>query len=171
MRQVDAEFARFVADRGRSLRRTAYLLTGDWHAAEDLTQDTLIRLYSVWGRIARRDEVDAYARKTMVRLHLDERRRKRSTEQVTPDPGAATAAVRDQPEARLDLLRVLARLPRRQRTVLVLRFWEDLAVVTVADLVGCSPGTVKSLTSRGLEALRAELDRQGVAFSVEEEKR
>jgi RNA polymerase sigma-70 factor (sigma-E family) len=166
------EFGRFVAARGGSLRRTAYLLTGDWHAAEDLTQDTFIRLYAVWGRLSRRDEVDAYARRTLVRLHLDERRRRRSTEQVVPSAGEGlAAAVDDLAEDRVDLLRALDRLPPRQRTVLVLRFWEDLDVAAVSGLMDCPTGTVKSLTSRALVALRAELSPYGAALVLGDEAR
>jgi RNA polymerase sigma-70 factor (sigma-E family) len=154
----EQEFATFVAGRARSLRRTAYLLTGDWHAAEDLTQTMFIRLYGRWDGLARRDALDAYARKTLVRLYIDERRRKRSTEQVVADaPEGSGRLTDDETEARLDMLRALAALPARQRAVLVLRFWEDLDVATVAQLVGCPEGTVKSLTSRGLDALRAQL--------------
>ena len=133
MSRHDDEFARFVVARGGSLRRTAYLLTGDWHAAEDLTQETFVRLYSAWGRLSRRDALDAYARRTLVRLHLDERRRRRSTEKIVPfvAEGSMTTQV-DLPEDRLDLVCALAMLPPRQRAVLVLRFWEDLDVAGVS---------------------------------------
>lgn len=170
MSQYEEEFGRFVAARGGSLRRTAFLLTGDWHAAEDLTQDTFVRLYAVWGRLSRRDAVDAYARRTLVRLHLDERRRRRSAEQVVPlaDAGLAAASA-DLADDRVDLLRALATLPPRQRTVLVLRFWEDLDVAAVSGLMDCPTGTVKSLTSRALTAVRAELGAQGAAVVLGDE--
>lgn len=170
MSRHDEEFGRFVAARGGSLRRTAYLLTGDWHAAEDLTQEAFVRLYAAWRRLSRRDAVDAYARRTLVRLHLDERRRRRSTEQVVPLAGKGlVAASADRADDRVDLLRALATLPPRQRTVLVLRFWEDLDVATVSGLMDCPAGTVKSLTSRALTALRAELSARGTTVVLGDE--
>jgi RNA polymerase sigma-70 factor (sigma-E family) len=148
MKQSDAAFTDFVVGSSRSLRRTAFLLSGDWHAAEDLTQTTFVRVYAVWGRVSKKGPPLAYARKTLVRLHLDERRRKRSSERLDPDAGAeAAAAVTDQPEDRVDLQRALARLAPRQRAAVVLRYWDDLDVASVAAVMGCAPGTVKSLSS------------------------
>jgi RNA polymerase sigma-70 factor (sigma-E family) len=158
MSEQDSAFTEFVVGSSRSLRRTAFLLTGDWHAAEDLTQAALMRLYAVWGRVSRQGPPLPYARKTLVRLHLDERRRKRSTERLVPDVGVDAAAVEtDRPEDRVDLQRALSALPRRQRAAVVLRYWDDLDVVAVAGILGCAPGMVKSLSSRGLENMRAQL--------------
>lgn len=165
----DEEFVAFAAARGPALRRTAYLLCGDWHAAEDLVQDTLARLYVRWGRLSRRDALDPYARKVLLRLYLDRNRLARSSEVPTAEPGGGAAEADrsdDRPEDRLDLMRALDRLPPRQRLVLVLRFWDDLAVSTVADLMQVPEGTVKSLTARGLDALRAELARHGTLIDV-----
>ena len=151
----DDEFTAYVAARARLLRRSAYLLCGDWHRAEDLTQSALTKVYLAWSRVRRADNVDAYVRQVLVRTYLDEQRRRWRSEQLTgetldgprPDPAAAS-------DQRLDLLRALATLPPRQRAAVVLRCWEDLPITEVARALDCSEGTVKSQTSRGLAALR-----------------
>jgi RNA polymerase sigma-70 factor (sigma-E family) len=148
----EAEFTEYVTARGTALRRTAFLMTGDWHAAEDLTQTALARLYVAWPRV-RLDGADAYARTILARSLVDARRRfwhrERPTAQVTDRPGPDLGA-----EDRMDLGRALALLPTNQRVVLVLRFWEDMAVEEVARVLDVSPGTVKSRTARALHALR-----------------
>jgi RNA polymerase sigma-70 factor (sigma-E family) len=154
----DEEFTAYVAARVRLLRRSAYLLCGDWHRAEDLTQSALTKVYVSWARVSRADNVDGYVRTLLVRTYLDEERRRwrreRPTDELpedaTPDPG-------DRTEERLDLARALAALPPRQRAAVVLRCWEDLSIAQVAAALDCSEGTVKSHTSRGLAALRDRL--------------
>jgi RNA polymerase sigma-70 factor (sigma-E family) len=154
----DDEFTAYVAARARPLRRSAYLLCGDWHRAEDLTQSALTKAYLAWSRVRRADNVDGYVRQVLVRTYLDEQRRRWRSEQPTgetldglrPDPAAAS-------DQRLDLLRALAMLPPRQRAAVVLRCWEDLPITEVARALDCSEGTVKSQTSRGLAALRGVL--------------
>jgi RNA polymerase sigma-70 factor (sigma-E family) len=154
----DDEFTAYVAARARLLRRSAYLLCGDWHRAEDLTQSALTKVYLAWSRVRRADNVDAYVRQVLVRTYLDEQRRRWRSEQLSgetldglrPDPAAAS-------DQRLDLLRALATLPPRQRAAVVLRCWEDLPITEVARALDCSEGTVKSQTSRGLAALRGVL--------------
>ena len=155
----DEEFVAYVAARRPALRRTAYLLSGDWHRAEDLAQAALARLYVRWPSVQRRAAVDAYARQVLLRLYLDERRLRSSDEVpvADPQPAASTADPAAPAADRLDLMSALARLPVRQRAVLVLRFWEDLPVDTVARALDLPSGTVKSLSSRGLEALRRDL--------------
>lgn len=167
----EASYREFAVARRRALLRTAFLLTGDWHLAEDLVQDTMAKLYVAWRRVQRRDEVDAYARKVLLNAYIDNKRRPWRRERVmaVTDPGVVTPpgepsavlsgrsddpAERGDPSVRQRLLRVLAALPPRQRAVLVLRFWEDLSVEQVADLMSCSAGTVKSQTARGLDHLR-----------------
>ncbi|MEY9894065.1 RNA polymerase sigma-70 factor (sigma-E family) [Catenulispora sp. MAP12-49] len=163
-RPDDGEFSELVAARSPTLRRTAYLMCGDWHQAEDLTQIALIKLHAAWGRVRRREDLDAYLRKTLLRACIDEKRRARwrwehSASDWLPDPPAAEGPV-DEAAADRDLLvAALRALPAGQRAVLVLRFWEDQSVEETARLLGCSLGTVKSQTSRGLAALRAELAR------------
>ena len=154
----DEEFTAYVAARARLLRRSAYLLCGDWHRAEDLTQSALTKVYLGWSRVRRADNVDAYVRTVLVRTYLDEQRRMWRREQPTgesldgvgPDPGAAT-------DERLDLVRALGALPPRQRAAVVLRHWCDLSEAETADVMRCSVGTVKSNTSRGLAHLRTAL--------------
>jgi RNA polymerase sigma-70 factor (sigma-E family) len=141
-----------VAGAGSRLRRTAYLMTGSWHEAEDITQSALARLYVAWPRV-RTEGAEAYARTILVRTLVDARRRFWRRERPTgemPDVVIAT----ESPDERLDLARALAQLPVAQRAVLVLRFWEDWPVEQVGMALAISPGTVKSRTSRGLEALR-----------------
>ena len=149
----DDEFTEFVAARGSALRRTAFLMTGDWHAAEDLTQTALARLYVAWPRVGL-DGAEAYARTILTRSLIDARRRfwhrERPTAELIDGPGPD-----DVVEDRLDHSRAIESLPTNQRVVLVLRFWEDMAVEEVAHVLGVSSGTVKSRTSRALDALRS----------------
>ncbi|MCW2758827.1 MAG: hypothetical protein JWO46_2573 [Nocardioidaceae bacterium] len=153
------EFAVFVVANQASLRRTAYLLCGDWQLASDHVQEGLIRVYRRWGRIERDGRLHAYAKKAVVSAALDARRRRSSTELVTdtsaydgPHPGSDPE---DASDDRTVLLAALAQLPPRQRACVVLRYYEDLSVAEVADLLGISDGTVKSQTSRGIAALQS----------------
>lgn len=155
----EAEFDELVAGRAYSLRRTAYLMCGDWHQAEDLVQVTFMKLHASWHRIRRQEAFDAYLRKTLLRALIDEKRRARwrweAPTDVLPevvDPAPLPDGVRDL------LVAGLRRLPPRQRATLVLRYFEDLSVEETAHALGCSPGTVKSQTSKGLAALRVIVD-------------
>ncbi|MBB4686707.1 SigE family RNA polymerase sigma factor [Amycolatopsis jiangsuensis] len=153
----DGEFARYFGERAHSLRATAYLLCGDWHRAEDLTQAALLKLYLAWPRLERHDALDAYARKVVLRTFLAENRRSRwKRERLTdlpPDVAAPPAADETDPLIR----QALAVLGPRQRAVLVLRYFEDLSVEETAEALGCSTGTVKSQAARGLATLRTRL--------------
>jgi RNA polymerase sigma-70 factor (sigma-E family) len=160
-RPDDGEFSELVAARFPALRRTAYLMCGDWHQAEDLAQIALIKLHSAWGRVRRREDLDAYLRKTLLRSCIDEKRRVRwqrehSASDWLPDPPAAGGAVDEAAAERDALVAALRTLPAGQRAVVVLRFWEDQSIEETARLLGCSIGTVKSQSARGLAALRAE---------------
>jgi RNA polymerase sigma-70 factor (sigma-E family) len=154
------EFVAFVASRRQQLRNTAYLLCGDWHLAEDLVQTTFTKLYLAWQRLDRHEVLDQYTRRVLVRTYLDERRRPWRRERAT-EPGSwvlDSAAYHDPDPGDPRVLRAaLAQLPERHRAVLVLRFWADQSIEQVAELLGCSTGTVKSQTSRGLAQLRAIL--------------
>jgi RNA polymerase sigma-70 factor (sigma-E family) len=154
---VDTEFTAYAAARAQRLRDTAYLLCGDWHAAQDLTQATLVKLYTAWKRVERSESIDAYARQVMLRTFLDTRRLKRSTERPTADLPEGAAPVGADPALRLTLLSGLAQLPLNRRTVLVLRFWEDQSVEATAEAMGISGSAVKSLTQRALADLRGVL--------------
>jgi RNA polymerase sigma-70 factor (sigma-E family) len=164
-RRHDDDFVAYYAARGEMLRKTAYLLCGDWHLAEDLTQTTFTKLYRSWRRIQRHDVLDQYARRVLLRAFLDERRRPWSREYATtPDSAVldASAHVDRGPEERMVLSAALLRLAKRHRAVLVLRFWADLPVEEVADILGCTAGTGKSQTSRGLAKLREVLEDERV---------
>lgn len=154
MTERDAAFTDYYARRAEMMRGTAFLLCGDWHRAEDLVQGAFTKLYLAWDRVDRHETLDGYVRRIIVHGYLDQRRRgwwrrERVTGAVPDRAGPA-----DRAEDRLVLLQALERLPRRQRVVLVLRFWSDLSVADVADALDCSEGTVKSQTSRGLQSLR-----------------
>jgi RNA polymerase sigma-70 factor (sigma-E family) len=166
----DREFAEYYAANGARLRTTAYLLCGDWHQAEDLTQITFTKLYRAWRRITQREVLDRYSRQVLLRAYLDERRRPWRREAST-EPAHLRL---DQPvegpdvERRMVLRSALAALPARQRVVLVLRFWDDLPVDEVAEILGLPTGTVKSQTARGLERLRAQLGGDRAAYLANE---
>lgn len=154
----EADFRSFAASRMRDLRRTAYLLCGDWHHADDVAQTVLTKLYSNWNKIQERERVDAYVRTMLVRATFERRRRfwwrrELSSAQLPDTATDVDAHVED----RLVLLDALGKMAPRQRAVLVLRFWEDLDVAETAATLGCSEGTVKSQTARGLTTLRALL--------------
>jgi len=159
-RAWEDDFVAYYAAKGDILRRTAFVLCGDWHLAEDLTQTTFTNLYRVWNRIERHDVLDQYARRVLLRTFLDQRRRPWRREVPTVPASADLDRSRWEdagPEDRLVLSTVLLRLPKRRRAVLVLRFWADLSVEQVAEILDCPIGTVKSLTARGLADLRALL--------------
>ncbi len=159
------EFAEFAAATSARLRRTAFLLCGDWHTAEDLAQATLTKLFVSWRRISRRDEAYAYATRTLVNTYLADRRLKRSGELLTgqlPEFPCEQPA----PELRIMVLDALASLPPRTRAVVVLRYWTDMSVEQVAALLGCSEGTVKSQAARGLDKLRPLLGDAAAGLGV-----
>ncbi|MFF1441161.1 SigE family RNA polymerase sigma factor [Streptomyces sp. NPDC058295] len=154
--EQEDRFQEFVRARWSRLVRTAYLLTGDVHHAEDLTQTALAKAYRSWRRISRSDNPEAYVRRMLVSCNSDRFRKRRVTEALTAAP--PERAGRDEGAGRVDergsLLAGLAQLPPKQRAVVVLRYWEDLSEAEVADVLGCSPGTVKSQASKGLAKLR-----------------
>lgn len=149
------DFQEFVESRYAELLRTAYLLTGDRHAAEDLLQGALLTTMRRWGHVS--GEPRAYVRRSMVNQLISRWRRRRVIEVLTavlPERGTPEPdrlALRDQ------LWSALGTLPARMRAVLVLRYWEDLSEAQTAELLGCAVGSVKSQASRGLVRLRAHL--------------
>jgi RNA polymerase sigma-70 factor (sigma-E family) len=157
MAERDSAFAEYYAARAEMMRSTAYLLCGDWHRAEDLVQSAFTKLYLAWGRVSRHDTLDAYLRRIIVRGYLDQWRRGWWRREQVADTLPDRAVPVSDHEDRLVLLEALARLPRRQRAVLVLRYWADLPVSDVAQTLDCSEGTVKSQASRALETLRAQI--------------
>jgi RNA polymerase sigma-70 factor (sigma-E family) len=150
------EFAEFASAASPRLRRTAFLLCGNWHTAEDLAQTALAKVYASWPRIRRQDAVHAYATRTLVNAYLADRRLRRNGEILTdrlPDRPAGGPA----PETRIVVLDALATLPPRSRAVVILRYWADFNVEQAAAALGCSPGTVKSQTARALSRLKDAL--------------
>jgi RNA polymerase sigma-70 factor (sigma-E family) len=141
--------------------RVAVLLTGDWHTAEDLVQASLAKLYRAWPRLDTATGPDAYLRRIMINTHRSwwrtRWRRETPAAELPDQPAAVGADPADRHAAGDQVRRALATLPRQQRTVLVLRYFEDLPEAEVARLLGCSPGTVKTHTHRGLRALRTAL--------------
>ncbi|MCT9076871.1 SigE family RNA polymerase sigma factor [Streptomyces fulvoviolaceus] len=154
--EQEDRFQEFVRARWSHLVRTAYLLTGDAHHAEDLTQTALAKAYRSWRRVSRSDSPEAYVRRMLVTCNSDRFRKRRVTESLTAAP--PETAGRDEAVSRVDergvLLGALAQLPPKQRAVVVMRYWEDLSEAEVAEVLGCSPGTVKSQASKGLAKLR-----------------
>src|SRR4051812_29996101 len=145
-RDKDAEFSAYMAARQPSLLRTAYLLTGDRHTAEDLVQTALAKLYLSWDKVQQREHVDGYVRRILVNENNSLWRRpwkKRETttselpETVTHDPEGPDAELWAQVQA----------LPRKQRAAVVLRYYEQLSEAETAAVLGVSVGTVKSQTS------------------------
>ncbi len=155
--QVDDEFGAFVRDRSVGLLRSAYLLTTDSHAAEDLLQDTLERLYANWRKV--RDNPDAYARRTLVNRATDRwrLRRRRPEVRLYDDAPPPTGDHADGVVTRRVVLTALRDLPRRQRAAVVLRYLDDLSEAETAAAMGCSPGAVKSHVARGVAKLRDAL--------------
>jgi RNA polymerase sigma-70 factor (sigma-E family) len=157
--RADPEFDAFVAAHSTALLRSAYLLTGDRGHAEDLLQTALLRALRRWS-VARREPL-AYVRRVLVNLSKDRTRLlgRRPREAPLPAdpaslPGGGTTGHAELLGERYRVADALARLPIRQRQVVVLRFFEDLSVAQTADLLGFSEGTVKSYTSRALARLR-----------------
>lgn len=157
----DDEYVEYVRARLPALRRLAYLLCGDEHRADDIVQQTITNLYVRWHRTRAIEHLDQYVRTMLVRTFIDEKRLSwskirlfgsvpdRAEEQVHMDPNV---------EDRQILRTALAKLPRRQQAVLVLRFLCDQSVAEAAITLGCSEGNIKSQTSHGLAALRKILD-------------
>jgi RNA polymerase sigma-70 factor (sigma-E family) len=154
----EREFAPFVRAHTPSLLRTAYLLTGNAPAAEELVQDTLVRLYPKWHLVAAADVPVAYVRRSLANGFVNERRRPASRElalDVLPERSdlrdhGAELADRD------ELWGLLRTLPHRQRAALVMRYFDDLPDDEIADALGCRVGTVRSSVSRGLASLREQ---------------
>jgi RNA polymerase sigma-70 factor (sigma-E family) len=169
----DAEFEQYMAARQPSLLRTAYLLTGDQHSAEDLVQTALAKLYLSWDKVQRRELVDGYVRRIMVNENNSLWRRAWKRREVTTDMVPDLTGVTDRPDhgERSALWDFVQTLPRKQRAVVVLRYYEDLSEAEVAQILGVSVGTVKSQSSRALAALRERVHTQPILSREGEEER
>jgi RNA polymerase sigma-70 factor (sigma-E family) len=166
--QRDVEYVAFVDARRALFVRTAYLLCGDWHRAEDLVQSALVRLYGAWRRLARTGGEEAYVRRILINANIDDWRRRRRRPEAPldealdhPAPHRATTEDRDA------LRRALAALPEGQRKVLVLRFYLDQSVEETAADLGVTTGTVKSQSARALARLREQFRDEGTQTSGE----
>lgn len=157
---VEVGFAEFVRAHTQGLLRTAYLLTGNGPAAEELVQDTLVRLYRKWQLVQAAEQPLAYVRRALTNTYLNERRRASSREihlDVPPervDTVDATKRIADRDE----LWPLLRALPSRQRAAIVLRYYSDLPDGDIAEALDCRVGTVRSLISRGLASMREASD-------------
>ena len=155
---AEADFERYFRARRDAIRRTAYLMCGDWHRADDHTQAAFVALHRHWRRVRDKGALDAWMRRTLMRAVVDESRRPWRRERFTDDVVAVGKVVAD-PDVttRHVLVDGLRAVPPRQRAVLVLRYLDGLDVAATAAALGCSEGTVKSQTSHGLAALRTAL--------------
>jgi RNA polymerase sigma-70 factor (sigma-E family) len=158
----DSEFSAFAEAAVIRLRQTAFLLCRDWHLAQDLAQITLAKVYLRWRRI---DDPHAYAKKILLRSFLDHKRR-RSSDELTVRELPDTPAAGDQPDLRLTLFEALGHLPPRDRSIVVLRYWEDLSVKAVADLLDLTESHVKIQSMRSLAKLRVLLGEDTTAGSA-----
>lgn len=164
MRDRDDAFTAFVRASGPALSRTAFFLTTDSHLAEDLVQSALAQTYAHWPSIRDLGSAEAYARRILVNANAAWWRRRSATElpiEVVPDgvrPDDTAAIAEREP-----LMAALRLLSPRQRAALVLRFFDDLSEADTARILGCSAGSVKRHTARGLDRLRELLGQEAVA--------
>jgi RNA polymerase sigma-70 factor (sigma-E family) len=157
-RSRDDQFRSYVlGSRGQLLRTATLLFSGNAHEAEDLVQTVLMRMYLSWRRI-RVETRDAYARRMLVNAYLDERRRPHARHERN-QADVPDVAIEPAPPSDLEaaVFRALDELPPRMRAAVVLRHLHDASVAETAEVLGCSEGTVKSQTARGLDHLRANL--------------
>jgi RNA polymerase sigma-70 factor (sigma-E family) len=162
VRGRDQEFAEFFSARFDGARRIAYAMCGSWADADEIAQTAFVRIYARWAKI-RLETVDAYLRTVLTRLFLDSRRRGRNREHVVAELPEQPVPPDHSSHERLAMRAALLQVPPGQRAVLVLRFIADLSVEKVAATLGCSTGTVKSQTARGLATLREAYRRDNLA--------
>jgi RNA polymerase sigma-70 factor (sigma-E family) len=149
-------FEEYALARGVALVRFARLLTADEHRAEDLVQDVLAKAYASWRRIGALDQPDLYVRRMLVNANTSWWRRATNREMAVADIGG-TATARDsaaESAERDELWRLVLQLPPRQRTVIVLRYYEDYDDATIAELMHCTQGTVRTQAKRALDKLQ-----------------
>jgi RNA polymerase sigma-70 factor (sigma-E family) len=167
MKRTREEFDRFVEEACEPLLRTVYLIVRDVAGAEDVVQETLLRVARRWPRVRRMRHPSAYARRIAINLALDEHRARGRVDTALEREGEALereAAFLERSgpngnghvEQRADLIAALSALSPRARAVIVLRYYGDLSEAEIADTLGCSVGTVKSTASRALETLRKQ---------------
>ena len=170
-RNKDAEFSEYMAARQPSLLRTAYLLTGDQHTAEDLVQTALAKLYLSWDKVQRQDSLDGYVRRILVNEHNSLWRRAWKKRETTTADVPELAAEPQQGGPDTELWELVQSLPRKQRAAVVLRYYEQLSEAETAAILGVSVGTVKSQTSRALATLRTRVGGTAPASTPPQEER
>lgn len=156
MADRDQEFRAFFDAEFQGLRRVAYLLLGDWGEAEDLAQETMVRVYRSWDKIRDRQKPAAYARTVLVNRHRSLLRRAR-VEAKHLVSRTHTPTVPEIGEDGVVVWQAMKKLPGRERELLILRYYEDMPQAEIADVLGIPIGTVKSLTHRALGRLRQVL--------------
>ncbi|MGH1556596.1 SigE family RNA polymerase sigma factor [Streptomyces sp. L7] len=161
----EREFREFVAARSRSLLQTAYLLTGDWEQGRDLVQTALASTARRWSRLRDRQQPETYVRRAIYHAQIDRFRLlswgKETVTDTLPEPPAQAADWADTVVQRQDIMAALRRLPKRQRAVIVLRYFEDLPDPEIAEILGISQGTVRSQTHKALTSLRSAFAEAG----------
>jgi RNA polymerase sigma-70 factor (sigma-E family) len=159
----DADYVEFVRARTHALLRSAYLLTGDQHLAEDLVQEALARTHRAWNRLHETGNAEAYARKVMYHTQVSFWRRRRAPESMPGDlpESAGGPDLAETSSQRVVLEKALRALSPKQRAVVVLRYFEDQTEAATAELLGVSVGTVKTQGARGLERLRSMVPELG----------
>jgi RNA polymerase sigma-70 factor (sigma-E family) len=154
-------YEEFARSRLQALLRYAVMLTGDPHTAQDLVQDTMIRVQVKWRRVSRADQPERYVQRMLTNAYVDLRRGswiRRVTLRADPDePRERSADHAERSAARDEMWLLLAGLPPRQRAALVLRYYEGLADGEIAEVLGCAAGTVRAHVSRALATLRARM--------------
>jgi len=155
---VDEDFASYAQARQQHLYRTAYLLCGDRDRAQDLVQTTLVALLRSWHKAREASNPDAYARQTLTRAFLSERRKlRREADLHEQARNGRPTGPQDTSDLRIVVLDALRSLPPKPRAMIILRYWEDLSIEETAAVMGCSTGNVKSQCSRSLVKLRSLL--------------
>jgi RNA polymerase sigma-70 factor (sigma-E family) len=154
MSSPEEEYREFAGSRAASLHRTAYLLCGDWHLADDLVQETFVQSFRHWRRVQRADNQNAYVKRILINEFNRHWRRYGGLPVADNDRlEVAVPDISDEVVSRADLLRALLTLPARQRATVVLRYLEGMSERETAAVMRCSEGTVKSQTARALNAL------------------
>ena len=154
MSSPEQEYREFAGSRAASLHRTAYLLCGDWHLADDLVQETFVQTFRHWRRVQRADNQNAYVRRILINEFNRHWQRYGGLPVADNDRlEVAVPDISDEVVNRADLLRALLTLPARQRATVVLRYLEGMSERETAAVMRCSEGTVKSQTARALDAL------------------
>ncbi|MFF1360195.1 SigE family RNA polymerase sigma factor [Streptomyces sp. NPDC058297] len=166
-RSKESGFREFAEARTGHLFRSACLLTsGDTHFAEDLVQETLGRMYVVWGRSSRVGNPAAYAQTVLIRAFLAHQRRRSAQERPSDELPETTDSAPGDASLRITLLDALRQLPPKDRAVIVLRYWEDRSVMETAEILNVSSAAVRTRSTRALARLREQLGGSVAEFAT-----